>query len=41
VVHVAARTPLQTVNHGSADLLVYVHGSPPEDESAELLDSAV
>lgn len=41
VVHVAAGTPLQTVNHGTEDLLVYVHGSPPEDENAELLDPAV
>jgi len=41
VVHVTAGTPLQTVNHGSADLLVYVHGAPPEDETAELLDPAV
>lgn len=41
VVHVAAGTPLQTVNHGAEDLLVYVHGCPPEDENAELLESAV
>jgi quercetin dioxygenase-like cupin family protein len=41
VVHVEAGTPLQTVNLGGEDLLVYVHGSPPEDENAELLDSAV
>jgi mannose-6-phosphate isomerase-like protein (cupin superfamily) len=40
-VHVTAGTPLQTVNHGAEDLLVYVHGSPPEDENAELLESAV
>jgi mannose-6-phosphate isomerase-like protein (cupin superfamily) len=41
VVHVTARTPLQTVNHGAEELLLYVHGTPPEHEHAELLDSAV
>ena len=41
LIHVAPRTPLQTVNHGDEDLLVYVYGTPPEDEHAELLDSAV
>lgn len=41
LIHVEAGTPLQTVNHGDEDLLVYVHGWPPEDEHAELLDSAV
>jgi hypothetical protein len=32
---------LQTVNHGSDDLLVYAYGTPPESENAELLASAV
>ena len=41
LIHVAPRTPLQTVNHGSEDLLVYVYGTPPEDEHAEILESAV
>jgi quercetin dioxygenase-like cupin family protein len=41
LIHVAPRTPLQTVNHGDDDLLVYVHGWPPEDATAELLPSAV
>jgi mannose-6-phosphate isomerase-like protein (cupin superfamily) len=41
LVHVTPGTPLQTVNHGADDLLVYVYGTPPEDEHAELLDSAV
>jgi mannose-6-phosphate isomerase-like protein (cupin superfamily) len=41
LIHVDAGTPLQTVNHGAEELLVYVHGWPPEDEHAELLDSAV
>ena len=34
-------TPLQAVNHGSEDLLVYAYGYPPEEENAEILDSAV
>jgi quercetin dioxygenase-like cupin family protein len=41
LIHVEPRTPLQTANHGDEDLLVYVYGTPPEDEHAELLDSAV
>jgi quercetin dioxygenase-like cupin family protein len=41
VVNVPAGTPLQTVNHGAGDLLVYAYGYPPEDEHAELLDPAV
>jgi quercetin dioxygenase-like cupin family protein len=38
LVHVDANTPLQTVNHASEDLLLYVYGYPPEDEHAEILD---
>jgi quercetin dioxygenase-like cupin family protein len=41
LIHVTAGTPLQSVNHGAGDLLVYAHGWPPEDEHAELLPSAV
>jgi quercetin dioxygenase-like cupin family protein len=41
LVHVSAGTPLQSVNHGDEDLVVYAHGWPPEDEHAELLASAV
>lgn len=41
VVHVEAGTPLQTVNEGDEDLLLYAHGWPPEDEHAQILDSAV
>ena len=41
IVHVEPRTPVQSVNHGDADLLVYIHGWPPETERADLLDSAV
>ncbi len=41
LIHVAPGTPLQTVNHGEVDLLVYAYGTPPESEHAELLDSAL
>jgi mannose-6-phosphate isomerase-like protein (cupin superfamily) len=41
LVHVDPRTPLQTVNHGSEDLVLYAYGYPPEDQHAEILDSAV
>ena len=41
LIHIGPGTVLQTVNHGDTDLLVYVYGMPPEDEHAELLDSAV
>jgi quercetin dioxygenase-like cupin family protein len=41
LIHVAPGTPLQSANHGDADLLVYAYGYPPEDEHAELLDPAV
>jgi quercetin dioxygenase-like cupin family protein len=41
LIHVDPGTALQTVNHGESDLLVYVYGTPPESEHAELLDSAL
>ena len=41
LIHVQARTALQTVNNGTEDLLLYVYGYPPEDEHAEILDSAL
>jgi quercetin dioxygenase-like cupin family protein len=41
LINVPAGTPLQTANHGDADLLLYAYGYPPEDEHAELLDPAV
>jgi mannose-6-phosphate isomerase-like protein (cupin superfamily) len=41
LVHVTAGTALQSVNHGAVDLVVYAHGWPPEDEHADLLESAV
>jgi len=40
VISVAGGTELQSANHGSEDLLVYVYGYPP-DEGAEVLDSAI
>jgi quercetin dioxygenase-like cupin family protein len=41
LIHVEPGTPLQSVNHGEEDLLVYAYGTPPEDEHAEILESAV
>jgi quercetin dioxygenase-like cupin family protein len=41
VVHVEAGTPLQVVNHGDDELLLYIYGAPPETGGAEFLDSAV
>lgn len=41
LIHVDARTPLQSANHGDEDLLVYAYGYPPEDEHAELLEPVV
>ena len=41
VVHVESGTPLQIVNEGDEDLLVYIYGAPPERGHAEFLDSAV
>jgi quercetin dioxygenase-like cupin family protein len=41
LIHIEPGTPLQSVNHGDVDLLVYAYGTPPENEHAEILDSAV
>lgn len=41
LVHVEPGTPLQAVNDGDVDLVVYAYGTPPETESAEILDSAL
>ena len=41
VVRVDPGTALQTVNHGGEELVVWASGYPPEDEHAELLESAV
>jgi quercetin dioxygenase-like cupin family protein len=40
VINVPAGTPLQSVNHGDVDLLVYAYGYPPEETTAGLPDSA-
>src|SRR5438874_13766506 len=41
LIHVQPGTPLQTVNHGDEDLVLYAYGTPPEHEHAEILDPAV
>jgi quercetin dioxygenase-like cupin family protein len=41
VIHVDATTPLQIVNNETEDLVVYAYGYPPENEHAEILDSAI
>jgi quercetin dioxygenase-like cupin family protein len=41
LIHIEPGTPLQSVNHGDADLVVYAYGTPPESEHAEILGSAV
>ena len=41
LIHVEPGTPLQTVNHGGEELVLYVYGTPPESEHAELLESAL
>jgi quercetin dioxygenase-like cupin family protein len=41
LIHVEPGTPLQTVNHGAEDLVVYAYGTPAESEHAEILDSAL
>jgi quercetin dioxygenase-like cupin family protein len=41
LIHVEPGTVLQTMNHGTDDLLVYAYGMPPESEHAELLESAL
>jgi mannose-6-phosphate isomerase-like protein (cupin superfamily) len=41
LINVEAGTPLQSVNHGDIELLVYAYGTPPESERAEILDSAL
>jgi quercetin dioxygenase-like cupin family protein len=41
LIHVEAETPLQSVNHGAEELVVYAYGTPPESEHAEILESAV
>jgi mannose-6-phosphate isomerase-like protein (cupin superfamily) len=41
LITVDSGTPLQCVNHGTEDLLIYAYGYPPETENAEILESAV
>ena len=41
LIHVEPGTPLQTVNHGDEELVLYAYGAPPERGHAEFLDSAV
>jgi mannose-6-phosphate isomerase-like protein (cupin superfamily) len=41
LIHVEPRTVLQIANHGDRDLVLYVYGTPPESEHAEILDSVV
>jgi quercetin dioxygenase-like cupin family protein len=41
LVHVDAGTAQQSVNETDEELLVYVHGAPPDLERSEMLDSAV
>ena len=41
LIHVESGTPLQIVNEGDDELLLYIHGAPPERGHAEFLDSAV
>ena len=41
LIHVEPGTPLQTVNDSDEELVLYAYGTPPENEHAELLDSAV
>ena len=41
LIHVEPGTPLQSVNQGDEELLLYAYGTPPESERAEILDSTV
>lgn len=41
LIHVETGTPLQVVNEGREELLLYIYGAPPERGQAEFLDSAV
>ena len=41
LVQVESGTPLQLVNHGDAEVLLFAYGAPPEAGGAEFLDSAV
>ncbi len=40
LIHVEPGTPLQTVNRGDEELVVYAYGTPPEHQRAEILEPA-
>ena len=40
LIHISAGTPLQILNDGGSELLLYVYGSPP-DFGAEVLPDAI
>lgn len=41
LIHVESGTPLQIVNEGDEELVLYAYGAPPQRGGAEFLDSAV
>ena len=41
LVHVESGTPLQVVNEGEDELMLYIYGAPPEHGHGEFLESAV
>jgi quercetin dioxygenase-like cupin family protein len=41
LIYIQPGTPLQTVNHGDEDLVLYAYGTPPESEHAEILEPAI
>jgi quercetin dioxygenase-like cupin family protein len=41
LIHVKPGTALQSANESEEELLVFVYGAPPDQERAEILDSAV
>ncbi len=41
LINVAPGTPRQVVNEGPDELLVYIHGGPPERGEVDFFDSAV
>ena len=41
LIHVERGTPLQALNDGEVELVVYAYGTPPESEQAEILESAL
>jgi hypothetical protein len=40
VIHLDRKTPLESANHDTDDLLVYAYTYPPGSEHAEILESA-